>query len=250
MLFPTEQGSIQIELSEAEFREQVNSARNIVSAVYEKSAPLLMLGYNRAQIRTLNDIFSAVKEGEATDAKWNLNYSFYRHHVKFDAQNGYLAFEFSGNRDFQIVGRVNELVEERDKFPVGKNPHLYLLKRRLQQDIGLRDLSERIFRGKFAGEANMAKRILAKVRAVKEIISIRNSYQSQWLDEDTKTEAVFYFPAKKEYVVFRKIVTRNGYEIWGERKNVNPQQIKEALEEKGRSKTFVFQLAPQPIGNR
>lgn len=250
MLFPTELGSIPIELSETEFREQVNSARNIVSAVYEKSTPLLMLGYNGAQIRALNYIFSAVEDGEATDAKWNLNYPFYRHYARFEAQNGYLDFEFSGNSDFQIVGEVNELVEKRDNFPIGTNPHLYLLKRRQQQDIELRDLSERIFRGKFTGEANMAKRTLAKIPAVKEIPSVRDSYQTQWLDEDTKMDAVFYFPARNEYVVFRKIVTRNGYEIWGKRKNVNSQQIKEALEEKSRSKALVFQLAPQPAGNR
>lgn len=117
------------------------------------------------------------------------------------------------------------------------------MRKTLGQDIPLHQLSERIFRGKYAGEAGMMKKILANLGVTKGIPQVSDSYEAQWLDEDTKMEAVFYFPAQDNFEVFRKIKTNGGYEIWGKRQNVNSQQIRQALSEKSTGKAMVFQLA-------
>jgi hypothetical protein len=241
-----QQGQV-IELSEAEFKNQVSTARQLTNLVYERSSSLLMLGYNGAQIRALTSIYSAVEEGDAIDAKRNLNYPFYRHTAKFENSNGYLSFNFSGNKDFQVSGRVDDNLARRENFPVGTNPHLFLLQQRGDKDIQLDDLGERIFRGKYTGETGIVKKRLAKMKVTKEIPQVRDSYEAQWLDEETRMDAVFHFPARNEYVVFRKVKTSDGYEIWGERRNLRTDLLKQQLEEKKGRQVLSFQLSPQRI---
>lgn len=187
-------------------------------------------------------------EGNAVDAGWNDNhYPFYKHSTKFENDYGSLSILFSGNGDYQVSGELNERLRQREHFPTGSYPKMFLLRKALGQDISLQQLSERIFRGKYTGKAGTVKKILAKLDIAREIPQVRDSYEAQWLDEDTKMDAVFYFPAQDSFEVFRKIKTTCGYEVWGRKQNINSEQIKQTIDEKRPEKALVFQLAPAPI---
>lgn len=235
-------------LSENEFRAQTGIARDILNGVYAKSQPLLMLGYNGAQIRALQSIYSSVEQGDAADVKWNNDeHPFYKHHARFENENGELVISFSGNGDFKASGDINEELRQREHFPIGLHPTIFLLHKSFGQDIELRQIGQRIYRGKFASEAGPVKKSLAKIPVAKAFPSVRYSYEVQWLDEDTKSDAVFYFPANDEYIIFRKIKTNGDYEVWGRRQNINTHQLKQTIHEKISGAVFTFQLAPAPV---
>lgn len=237
-----------VHLSENEFHQQVGIARDVLNGVYAISQPLLMLGYNGAQIRALQSIYSAVEQGDAVDAKWNdEEYPFYQHRTSFENENGRFGISFSGNGDFFSSGYMNELLRQRKHFPIGSHPTIFLLRKAFGQDVELKQIGQRIFWGKYVSEAGIVKKLLAKTTVTKVLPSVRDSYEVQWLDDDTKTDAVFYFPARDEYEVFRKVKTNGGYEVWGRRQNINSQQIKQAISEKRAGPVFTFQLSPAPV---
>lgn len=94
-----------VDLSEKEFREQVNTAREVLNTVYQTSQPLLMLGYNGAQIRVLQGIYAEVEGGIAVNARRNDNsHPFYRHYTRFENGYGSVGLSFSGNGDYQASG--------------------------------------------------------------------------------------------------------------------------------------------------
>lgn len=240
---PFGEGKQPIELSEREFYEQVNAARDILSQTYADSRPLLMLGYNANQIRILHNNFGLVAQGDAVDAKWNdAEFSFYRHYASFQGEQGSVSLNFSGNKDFQAIGRVTDELLLREGFKGGMHPHLFLLRQQEGQSLSLKDVGQRIFRGEFTGEQTLAKKVLSKIPLTKEMPIVKDSYQTQWLDDDTRMDAVFYFPSDEKYIVFRKVVDKDGYETWGVRQNVNTSEIKQALESKAKQTSLSFQL--------
>jgi hypothetical protein len=186
-----------------------------------------MLGYNSTQIRTLQSIYTALEEGNAINAKWNDDsYPFYKHYARFENRWGIISVSFSGNNDFKIGGYVNEATRIAESFPVGSHPQLFVLKKVAFVDIDLGSIGKRIFRGDSVGEITPIKRILSKVGVAKEIPAVKHSFEAYWLDERSKMDAVFFFPATDEYMVFRKIYNNQGYETWGRRMNMNSDQIK------------------------
>jgi hypothetical protein len=235
---------IKTELQESEYTNQVAIARGILNEFYSDSRPLLMLGYNGEQISALHSVYSAVEEGNAVNAQRNLNYPVWIHTARFENSFGSLGIDFSGNGDFQVSGSLKEEVRKSKNFPIGTHPQLFLLYKRDGQDNDLKSISERIFRGKYSNKSNVLKDTLAKINGIKEYPSVKYSFRAQWLDEETKMDAVFHFPATNEYHVFRKVKKSDNYETWGRRYNISSEQIEEVLIKEQNPKILTFEKVP------
>jgi hypothetical protein len=244
MLGSEEYTSTTPDLSETEFFEQVNSARNKLDKVYQTSRPLLALGYNGSQIRVLDSIYDAVRIGQAIKTKINGDLPFYRHHARFDNHFGHLNFNFSGNNDYRVEGGLHEPYKTQQRLPNETHPHLYLLRKTFGQDIELISLAERIFRGKYAGETNKLKKMLSRFSFAKSFPQIQYAYTCEWLDEDLKTDAVFHFPVDDDYVVFRKVIQTGDNEVWGQVHNTKSDRIRQALADKRERQVFNYGLVP------
>lgn len=122
-----------------------------------------------------------------------------------------------------------------------------MLQKNFGQDIELSSIAERIFRGKYTGQAGTLKKALAKFSLTRETPSVRDSYTCEWLDDELRQDAVFYFPARDEYVVIRKVHQSDDYETWGVKQNVSSDRIREVLSQKKQSLTLVFRPSPVPV---
>jgi hypothetical protein len=207
------------EIPAPDVQTQFFKARNLLAHVYDTSMPLWRLGYTADQGRVLHELHSSIIQGNAVKEG-----GFFR----FDNPYGQTYLFILGN-DYRLIGRPKiDIAKQVHLQYYESHPNLALLhKPEPSVDIQLSDLSTRLFRGSFP--SNPVRHVLTKVPGVKNLWNIKNSFEAQWLDEQTKQDVVICFLADDTYHVYRKLFTDERYEIWGERKNLHASQIKEAL---------------------